>query len=829
MGQRLLTLRVRPARVVVLISNASTPDDFLLVVRFLSQIWGGRYNPIIPVLADTPDALTEFSLANNRPDFVYGLNLDNSVWKPAVQKACQPRQYIELTRRIAEDIRTDDRLNLIHSDRAIIANYERRAKPSAIIRPIKAISANSYPEWLPYYTAVFGVHPTDLDEKFCDEQVVVQEPNPVDLIDTHRNFVDERAESWLDAGSYGLSPHHIDNPPAEPTIVIVKELIPDLCLFWNLRLASDRTKPTWVIPIPETTVPNEYLYKSLRDWLLAFKAYGYDLNYCVMKSTTAEKDVIEQMAADLQKFLSGSGIEYVDYEPAKNRIPLVVAFEQTITWPAETEQQQLTIVPPSINTFSVSGYSEPWFVDLLKDNQTGRAVLDVKLPESIIIPEILNGPCPPNFGQSATPCFGVGVDALSFLCSTTKEIIKFHIPTAEEVLEEILREQGYEITHDEKRSSYLPTIARFGGLHLAAAAMSGQAGQILEILCSGRLRSTGEISEQDDTNHQSVLVAQGHSLTPTQIKSIGKLGNGKLGDEHYMDRIKKMLSTATDRVKRIGMKRFRRYADQQIPDEMTLQALLEHWADQSVLTRRWVLGPCKTCKRKSFVDKVSLTKLPSCVHCGTNLQMCEQTAIAYSLAPSVRHSLSEGLATVVLTGRFLRNMTNSGFFWLPGVKYKQSNSAGDIDLLVCCDGILVFGECKKLTNTPHDATSWEKTTEQFLRLASVAIQCDGGLVVLAALVDSYPAEVEQRINEELSERISVLLLTKTDLEKGRRPSGTENDWLSLSIHDLVPTTFPEPKVERTPGRRQFSLGWWVHSKGTPKPPKTKGGLTIWDE
>ena len=166
MGQRLLSLRVRPARIVVLINDTSPPNDFVLVVRFLSQIWGGRFNPILPVSANQPDSLTEFRLANNRPDFVFGLNLDDSIWKPAVHNACQPRQYVQLSRTIAEDIRKAEWLNLIHSNRAIIANFERRSRPSAIVRPVMAVSVEPSSEWLAYYAALFGIHPTNLNEKF---------------------------------------------------------------------------------------------------------------------------------------------------------------------------------------------------------------------------------------------------------------------------------------------------------------------------------------------------------------------------------------------------------------------------------------------------------------------------------------------------------------------------------------------------------------------------------------------------------------------------------------------------------------------------------------
>jgi hypothetical protein len=67
-----------------------------MVVRFLSQIWGGRFNPILPVDPNQPDALTHFRLEQTRPDFVFGLNIDEKAWAPAVYRACQPRIYATL-------------------------------------------------------------------------------------------------------------------------------------------------------------------------------------------------------------------------------------------------------------------------------------------------------------------------------------------------------------------------------------------------------------------------------------------------------------------------------------------------------------------------------------------------------------------------------------------------------------------------------------------------------------------------------------------------------------------------------------------------------------
>ena len=344
--------------------------------------------------------------------------------------------------------------------------------------------------------------------------------------------------------------------------------------------------------------------------------------------------------------------------------------------------------------------------------------------------------------------------------------------------------------------------------------MSGQAGQVLEILRSGKLRSAAEQGDLDDTGHQLILTGQEHCLTPKQIKSIGKFGSGKLRDTHFLDSIEHILQQESERVKRIGLARFTRYAHRHAPDEMTLQALLEHWADKSVLRRKWKLGPCRRCGRPSFVGGVNLRKLSPCVHCGNHLRMREVTEIAYALEPSVRHSLSQGLATVVLTGRFLRNLTTRGFFWLPGFKYEREGGKGDIDVLACCDGHLVFGECKTLASTPHDAASWNSTIEQFLHLVAAAIECGGEIVVLAALVDGFPEHVQRRVEAEVSGRIPVLLLNKRDLEKGRRPAHPENEWPSVNLQGLIPPKFPELEVERAAGPRQIKLGWALYTKGT---------------
>jgi hypothetical protein len=190
----------------------------------------------------------------------------------------------------------------------------------------------------------------------------------------------------------------------------------------------------------------------------------------------------------------------------------------------------------------------------------------------------------------------------------------------------------------------------------------------------------------------------------------------------------------------------------------------------------------------------------------------ESVPLAYALDPTVRLAVREGIIPVVLTGRFLRRMTSSGFFWLPGVKYKIGARSGDIDVLACCDGHLVFCECKRLEDMPSGAKSWDEVVTQFLETATVARRCSASLVVLAALVEDYPEHVRDRIATGMSNIAPHLLLTKQDLEAGHREVQDRGHARSIRLHDILPVPFPERPREPTDRPRTIDMGWGIYTR-----------------
>jgi hypothetical protein len=254
MGQRLLNVRVRPARVAVLINRDAPEADLLLAFEFFSKIWGGRFGQLLAVDARSSDPLTRFRLGNSRPDFVYGIGLDDEHWSKAAHEACQPRTYYPLRPDFFESIDfglekhrpVDDALIQLFRDRDPRASRQRLLQ---VVTPTDSSALRAY------CAAVFGIHYPRLREDYRDEDTWFTSDSAAEFVKLAAEFVRLWRYSWLDVGGYKLSINIWESGLLEPTIVLVSSLVPDLALFWNLRTASETTRPAWAIPFLCTRRP----------------------------------------------------------------------------------------------------------------------------------------------------------------------------------------------------------------------------------------------------------------------------------------------------------------------------------------------------------------------------------------------------------------------------------------------------------------------------------------------------------------------------------------------------------------------------------------------
>jgi hypothetical protein len=620
MAQRILNVRVRPARVAILIDQAAERKDLLLAFEFLSKIWGGRFGQVLAVDPKACDPLTEFRLGASRPEYIYGIGLEDAHWANATRQVSQPRRYRKLRPEFVKEIKHAHPEDYYLVDHALIHLFGTREQHKRHKQTLRLVTPNESSPFSAYCAATFGIHHQNLLKEYIDQHTEFTENTSVAFIELSKEFVKEWQQSWLDVTDQELSPRLVGPGwgwgQLPPTVVLVQDHVLDLTLFWNLRTASDTTYPAWIIPVPfeGSTEPN--VLDKLKDWLLAFLPYGPRPNYCHVTSQAVGETACRRFAEQFQGALAGTPIEAVDYEPPRNRLPVVIPYEYETTWAVDIRGQKLTIQPPQPKAFENLSSSRAWFVDLLEDVKSRRAVKDLLLPPSPVVFELLNGPCPPRFQHTATPPAGDGIDSVNLHCSN-KEVINLYLPTSEEILGEILREHGVEPLPDEKRSSYLPVIKRFGGLHLAGSAFLGKSAAILATL-------------------------ENEPKTLREIKGCCQLGDGTLPGESYLERLDFFFQTESERMKRVGRRRFAHYAKNQAPENLKLTSVLEFWADRSILTRQWKIGPCPRCNRSFFETRLNIQKRVLCPACGNRISLRESVPLGYALHRTVSLAIKEG-------------------------------------------------------------------------------------------------------------------------------------------------------------------------------------------
>jgi hypothetical protein len=457
---------------------------------------------------------------------------------------------------------------------------------------------------------------------------------------------------------------------------------------------------------------------------------------------------------------------------------VIVPYESEQQLTVELSRRTLTFPPPRPKL--LEGFSRgAWLVEFREDVRRGRSVRELCLPPRVSTFSVLNAPGPTSIPMTRISQLGDGVDGINAVCWERKEFVRVHLPTAEEVLEEILREAGITPGDDEKRACYLPVLRMLGGLDRAAEAFSGQRWDVLKTLLGG-------------------------PLPLGDIQGKARLGKGRLAELAEPEVPREMLAHLDPVARRTFQRRRRRLWTRMSPSTPAVESLLEFWADRGVLSRQWQLGPCPACTQSFWEGQLDISKPVPCPGCGRRLRLPPRVPLGYSVHRLVSHAVREGIVPVVLVGRFLKNLTHRGFLWVPGVKYKWNDKDGDLDILACCDGHLVVGECKTLDGTPAGTGFWEVILEQFGQTLEVGKACKASFAVLAVLADSYPADFQRKVDALAGPAMRCLLLARQDLEQGHRLLKDEAVGHSrhLSLRDLIVDAMPEADRPRPEEARE---------------------------
>ncbi len=783
MAQTILNVRVRPARVTALVSNTASQEDLLLAVKFLSQLWGGRYCQLLAVETSGDDRLATFRLSQSRPDFVYGIGIDHGQWARAVHEACQSRGYGQLEAKYVENLHdsVEEHITAAH-----VIHHLRNATTGAgqRDRPLRLIGCDPKSPLMPFIATMFGLHYDNLGSAIPNEgESLTQVASVADFVALHTRIVKDFATVWLDLASYGLHTRMSRlSGFLPPTIVVVDSLPLDLSLFWNLRMEADSDMPVWAIPIPVNSTGDAAVSQALKEWLGAFWDYRLWPNFCRVTSTSAPPDVVNAFAERLSAEFHGTAIKYVDPWEPTNRLPDVTAYDSERQLLVELSRRLLKLSPPRPKILEGIGRGS-CLVELVRDVRRRRAVNELQLPPRPSTMAILNAPTPSSISLTRIPPIGDGLEGINIRCSGREKFVSVYLPIGDEILEEVLRVAGIQTQRDEKLACYRPVMKMLGGLEKAARVVTGQQGAILRELLAG-------------------------PLSFADILGKAKLGKGKLPELAPPEFPKEALSHLDPVAKRVFWRRRQKLLAKTGPSLTGVESLLEFWADRRIVSRQWQLGPCHACLRSFWEPRVNISKPVLCPGCGTRLRLPPKLTMGYSLHRAIAHALGEGIVPVLLTGRFLRRLTRDGFFWIPGVKFQWDQKAGDLDLIACCDGYIVVGECKTLDETPPDTGFWQMILNQFATTIEVGKAVKATAAVLAVMADSFPAGFQEKVDQLTGPSMRSLLLNKADLKRGYRDVSVPGESLTnrLSMGDLVVDPMPErprstksePREVRTP-------------------------------
>ena len=768
----------------MLVPKDATNDEFLLALRFLSRIWGGRYSPILCVDRKTPDPLTLFRLGESRPDFIFGVNLELENWHNSIFESSQPRGFGPLTKEYVDNLGREDDVEFITLGHVIRDIRDDPASQALNNRTLRLFSAEGNTAIESLAGAAFGIAYRRLGDDLPANKTIFESSASFHaFLEASITFVENFEQAWLDLGCHRLSTIQ-GYGEIPPTVVVINSPAEDLSHFWNLRLCKSHERPTWLLPVPASSLFDLHVLDGIRKWLLAFDRYQAISNFCQVTSATLPRRDLEEFATRLRETLTGTHFEFVKISEPLNRIPVTIPYESENLVTAEKRGRRIRFRSPRPELMK-DELSRPWIVDLVEDDKTGRAVAELSLPPRMSTLHVLNAAGPPHIRHYRIFPISDGPESINVRVSKFDDYVDFHLPTSAEILEEIVRESGVEPIVDEKRACYVPAIKLFGGLDNAARFTSGVAGRILGVLANG-------------------------PATVAEIKGKCSLGKGVLPEVGRRTDIESALKHFPEASRRVALRRFELAFERRLP-KGDISSLLEFWTERGIVSRRWRIGPCHACLQSYWLPRIEIARSIICPGCGRRIRMSKGTSFGYELHPLITRALLEGLVCVVLTARYLESLTRKGFLWLAGCKFKVGEQHGDIDIVSACDGYIALAECKLREGSNASEINWDTRFAEFEQTVNVAEKCRASLVIYSSLLESYPDEFVRAVNSRVKTPMRHLLLGKEDLEQGygRRTMETDGTTIPLRILDCVSDPMPEKLQASMEGKGEIKTPFYT--------------------
>jgi len=754
-------LRIRPQRVVILISENIRLSEFKDILSFLSMIWGGYYTPILVINKDNDDEII-YNLKSIRPEIVFWAKIDSKKWDKICSEMIHPRYFVEFDPDKARKLDEYNLMGVIPINTFL--KFELNNNPGKNRNNLLLIDTKGNSELSLYFSVTYGIVPENNIKEYAkflkSDSLLFEDPLTFEkYITTCIHTIDKWC--WIEYVNSNLAIIHSwssrDTFIAPVIIVVDDNIIKSLSLFWNLRMQRKAGTTNQFIMFPAKEIENKELVKLLTEWL---KIISIKSNFCQILSVNSDNTILQSLARRIRPRLKNCRIKYVDVDQYYTGIPEIIPYLKEYSQRIYLDNNIVSFDIPHFEFKEYLGSSDSLLFDFVKNKSNGRSPFDLLVPPRQSVLQVLNAPSYPSFPLSHL-VVGIGKDSINMIFNKRNETIKYHFPSEKELLSEILFEKGIKICKDEKRIRYLQSIEILGGLRDSVLTFSGNCYYIISAF---RKNSASP-------------------LTYNQIKSYtrNRFSNNKKKDM-FIDVIKKHFP---EHARRVGIQRYKAYKHNSIDDTKNIDSIIEKLISRGILRRKWKLE-CKFCDKPYWSDNIDIKNPLRCPGCGKLLYLKEKVELGYELNELVALSIREGIIPVILTGRFLHNLTSNSFLWLPGVKCSIGDINTDLDIFASCDGYLVTAECKELSETKKDALVWNRILDDLHDPIEISAAVGVDLFVFSAMTKNIPDDFIKQLDKLVNNRMITLYLNKNDLEKGYRKKhiGKDSDRY-LSIDDLI--------------------------------------------
>jgi len=775
-----MRIRVRPQRIAVLVDEHINQKQLLSLIALLSRIWGGRYSSIIVVSQKDDGKNAKRCLSSIKPEVVLGVGIDGKKWEETTREICQPRSFrtINLQEQQVKEFMQRNFEGLIWADTIIWA--EIKESPQMKRENLRLLEIRDDFPWSLCMAATFGLVPENRVAEYAEDlNAKVQEFDNGAEIPGFLRTCSEMSKkwSWLDFTSYRLERDqiHTDATTFVPSIIVVDEAEPiwDIALFWNLRMQFGPGSSGTIVLFPKKEIQASSSVDSLAKWI---NSSPINSNYCEFITKACKTKLLESLARRIRPRLKrlNSKIIHVDVKELVQELPLVIPYDQQELKRFIVSDKAAIIedVAPVYKNYLSS--SAAWICDLVEDSETRRVPYDLCLPPKESASQVLNSPDPPRF-RLGLNAFGIGIDSINVRFTMNDQSILFRVPRPEELLEELLIESGVKPLKDEKSIRYNQSIDIFQGLSEAAKFLSGTSLQIINSLKSG-------------------------TLTFGQIKAQAKLGKKQTKKDSAFISWSRRLP---EHSKRTAKRRYAEYSKQNFGPHASESEIIEKLLELGVLRRRWKLDKCPYCDKEYWVAELKISEPMFCPGCHKKIYLRDKFQLGYELNELVALSIREGIVPVVLTARFLRNLTDSGFFWLPGIKCSWKSLKTDLDIIACCDGRLVAAECKTLSNTNIKSKTWMEIASQIEQKVGLLKNCGIQVLVISAMCEEFPKGFEKRILGVIGNDMSILLLNRVELLDGERRVPYNHQTRRMRLNDIMQLQSLPKRIKRKKRGKRF--------------------------